>query len=159
MLPFDHTDAAGDVTYLQPRSKVSHIVGAPRNSVEKKSYPHLLAAVNLICGPSARALWWHALCKQAQRKSANFRLTSRRKPRRMNRIWRNDASEVASVGELSTGEIAPQGVGNFSAKRFEVLKLRKNAYRRAHQVPLEKIKQRLIYQIWKAGVMLYERSK
>jgi hypothetical protein len=97
--------------------------------------------------------------KQAQRKSADFRLTSRRKPRRMNKIWRNDASEVASVGESSTGEIAPQGVGNFSAKRFEVLKLRKNAYQRVHQVPLEKIKQRLIYQIWKAGVMLYERSK
>jgi hypothetical protein len=85
--------------------------------------------------------------KQAQRKSADFRLTSRRKPRRMNEIWRNDASEVASVGELSTGELAPEGVGNFSAKRFEVLKLRKNAYQRVHQAPLEKIKQRLIYQI------------
>lgn len=65
----------------------------------------------------------------------------------MNKLWRNDTSEVASVGELSTGEIAPQGVGNFSAKRFEVLKLRKNAYQRGHQVPLEKIKQRLIYQL------------
>ena len=63
----------------------------------------------------------------------------------MNEIWRNDASEVASVGELSTGEIAPQGVGNFSAKRFEVLKLQKNAYQRVNQVPLEKIKQRLIF--------------
>ena len=77
----------------------------------------------------------------------------------MNKISRNDASEVASAGELSTGEIASQGVGNSSTKRFEVLKLRKNAYQRAHQVPLEKIKQRLIYQIWKPGVMLYERSK
>ena len=63
----------------------------------------------------------------------------------MDKIWRDDASEIASVGEFSTGEIAPQGVGNFSAKRFEVLKLRKTGYERAHQVPLEKIKQRLIF--------------
>jgi hypothetical protein len=63
----------------------------------------------------------------------------------MDKMWRDDASEIASVGELSTGEIAPQGVGNFSAKRFEVLKLRKTGYERAHQVALETIKQRLIF--------------
>jgi hypothetical protein len=59
------------------------------------------------------------------------------------RIKRTDVT----TAQLSTGEIAPQGVGNFSAKRFEVLKLRKTGYQRAHQVPLENIKQRLIYQI------------
>ena len=34
VLPFDHTDAAGDVTYSQHPSNVSHIADALRNSVQ-----------------------------------------------------------------------------------------------------------------------------
>ena len=65
----------------------------------------------------------------------------------MAKLIRNDVSEALGGREFSTGEIAPQGVGNFSAKLFEGLKLRKTGYQQGHQVPLEKIKQRLIYQI------------
>jgi hypothetical protein len=57
------------VTYLERPSNVSHISDALRNSVEKKSYPHLMAAPNSICGlRSARALCWHALCEQTLRR-------------------------------------------------------------------------------------------
>ena len=44
-------------------------------------------------------------------------------------------------------------------KWFAVLKLRKNVDHHGNQVPLENIKQRLIYQISKIGLMSYEQSK
>jgi hypothetical protein len=65
----------------------------------------------------------------------------------MAKLIRHDVSEAPGAGNFQLEKLRRKASAISRAKWFGVLKLRKNTYQRAHQVPLETIKQRLIYQI------------
>ena len=148
MLPFDHTYDPKDVTSLERPSNVSHIADALRNSVEKKSYPHLLAVLNLICVLRAARSFGGTLFvnKPSEGRLIRARLQERKRAL-MAKLIRHDVSDAPREGNFQLEKLRRKASAISRPKWFEVLKLLKNAYQRAHQVPLENIKQRLIHQI------------